>query len=111
MASPAAIQALVLMLETHTTPSGQEVPLNSEENRSRLAATYLTHGDPSMTPVMCGFWLQAVALERNTPAFKEARTVAHRLHATYKPMEMHFAMASAMRIKLEQPELFRRAAN
>ena len=94
-------------LETHTTPSGREYPLNSEDNRNRLSAAYLAEGDKSMTPVMCGYWLQAIALD--SKAFEELQTVAGRLQATWEMMHKHCAMAVAMRARLEQPELFRNA--
>ena len=95
-----------ISLETHTTPSGREYPLNSEDNRNMLASAYLAEGDKSMTPVMCGYWLQAIALD--SKSFEELQTVAGRLQATW-PMHKHCAMAVAMRARLEQPELFRNA--
>ena len=105
MYTPAA--TLAVRMEFVTTPSGQKVPLNSEYNRTMLAAAYTADGDPSMTAVMCGFYLQAMALDTSTREFDKAQTVAHRLYATYPRMEMHFAMASAMRIKADRPEVFR----
>ena len=93
-----------------TTPGGKEVPLNSNYNRTRLAAAYLADGDPTMTAVMCGFYLQAMALDTSSQEFEEAQTVAHRLYATYPQVEMHFAIAAAMRIKAERPEVFRSMA-
>ena len=105
---PAATRAV--RMEFCTTPSGQEVPLNSEFNRTKLAAAYLADGDSSMTNAMCGFYLQAMALDTSGLEFEEAQTVAHRLYATYPPMEMHFAIAAALRIKAEHPEVFRSIA-
>ena len=85
------------------------VPLNVEENRYRMSAAFKSDGDPSMTPAMCGFYLQALALDTSTDAFKKARIVANSIHATYEEdlgMPIHFAMAAAMRVKTEQPKLF-----
>ena len=96
-------------LEDHMTPSGVRIPVNSEVNRNALAAAYSTDGDHSMTAVMCGFWLQAVALDVSTKTFTEVRTVAHFLRAEYG-MEMHYAMAAATRVKSETPETFKRIA-
>ena len=96
-------------LDTHVTPSGVQIPLNSEVNRNTLAAAYSADGDHSMTAVMCGFWLQAIALDKSTKTFTEVQTVAHSLRATYG-MERHYAMAAAMRVKSESPETFKRIA-
>ena len=96
-------------LDTHVTPSGVQIPLNSEVNRNTLAAAYSADGDHSMTAVMCGFWLQAIALDKSTKTFTEVQTVAHGLRATYG-MERHYAMAAAMRVKSESPETFKRIA-
>ena len=96
-----------ISLETHTTPSGRQYPLNSEDNRNKLSAAYLAEGDSSMTAVLRGFWLQAIALS-STKAFEEVVVVADRMQATW-PMHEHCAMAVAMRVKLEKPELFRNA--
>ena len=93
-------------LDTHVTPSGVQIPLNSEVNRNTLAAAYTADGDRSMTTVMCGFWLQAIALDKSTKTFTEVQTVAHSLRATYG-MERHYAMAAAMRVKSESPETFK----
>ena len=98
-----------VQLEDHVTPSGVGIPLNSEVNRNTLAATYAADGDPTMTPVMCGFWLQAVALDKSTKTFTEVRTAAHSLRAEYGGT-MHYAMAAAMRAKSELPETFKRIA-
>ena len=96
-------------LEDHMTPSGARIPVNSEVNRNTLAAACSADGDPSMTAVMCGFWLQAVALDVSTKTFTEVKTVAHLLRSTYG-MELHYAMAAAMRVKSESPETFKRIA-
>ena len=97
-------------LDTHVTPSGvPTVPLNSEGNRNTLAAAYAADGDPTMTPVMCGFWLQAIALDKSTKTFTEVQTVAHSLRAEYG-MERHYAMAAATRVKFETLETFKRIA-
>ena len=93
-------------LQDHMTPSGVRIPLNSEVNRNTLAAAYSADGDHSMTAVMCGFWLQAIALDKSTKTFTEVQTVAHSLRATYG-MERHYAMAAAMRVKSESPETFK----
>ena len=99
-----------MSLDTHVTPSGvPTVPVNSERNRNTLAVAYAADGDPTMTPVMCGFWLQAIALDKSTKTFTEVQTVAHSLRATYG-MERHYAMAAAMRVKFETPETFKRIA-
>ena len=64
-----------------------------------------------MTAVMCGFWMQAIALDEsaNPKTFADVRTVCHSLRAEYG-MERHFAMAAAMRIRSESPETFKRIA-
>ena len=98
-----------ISLDTHTSPSGRQYPLNSEDNRNRLAAAYLAEGDDSMTPEMCGYWLQAIALDPSSKAFEELQTIAGRLQATWEMMHKHCAMAAAYRVKVEQPELFRNA--
>ena len=108
MFTPTAIRDVAL--EGHTTPSGRQIPLNTKMNRNRLSAAFLANGDRSMTPVMCGFYLQAIALDPSSSAFTDARTVAHRFHATYPHREMHFAIAAAMRIQATQMELFRTIA-
>ena len=96
------------ILEVHMTPSGQKVPVNSEQNRMQLSRNYATNGDVGMTPAMCGFWLQAMALDKSSDAFKQAQLVAHRIHATYEDQGMSFdlAIASSMRIRAEQPTMF-----
>ena len=99
-----------IVLEVHTTPSGQKFPVNSEENRMELSRAHRANGYAAMTPAMCGFWLQAMALDKSSDAFKRAQTVAHRLHATYEGMSCDFAIASSMRIKVEQPAMFREMA-
>ena len=60
-----------------------------------------------MTPVMCGFWLQAAALDMSMETFKQVLRVAHRMHLTYEEdgMHIHYAMAAAMRVKAENPTL------
>ena len=90
------------------TPSGQKVPVNSEQNRMQLSRNYVANGDASMTPAMCGLWLQAMALDKSSDAFKQAQLVAHRIHATYEDRGMSFdlAIASSMRIRAEQPTMF-----
>ncbi len=96
------------ILEVHTTPSGQKVLVNSEQNRMQLSRNYATNGDVGMTPAMCGFWLQAMALDKSSDAFKQAQLVAHRIHATYKDQGLSFdmAIASSMLIRVEQPTIF-----
>ena len=95
-------------LEVHLTPSGQKFPVNSEENRMDLSRAYRANGNAPMTPAMCGFWLQAMALDKSSDAFKQAQMVAHRIHATYEDQGMSFdlAIASSMRIRAEQPTMF-----
>ena len=95
-------------LEVCTTPSGQKIKVNSEENRAELSRAYAANGKVGMTPVMCGFLLQAMALDRSTDAFKQAQLVAHRIHMTYEDegMSFDYAIASSMRIRVEQPKLF-----
>ena len=95
-------------LEVHTTPSGQKIPANSGKNREELSRAYTANGDASMTSVMSGFWLQAMALDKSSDAFKQANLVAHRIHATYEDQGMSFdlAIASSMRIRVEQPMMF-----
>ena len=90
------------------TPSGLNVPVNSEQNRRQLSRNYVANGDESMTPAMCGLWLQAMALDNSSDAFKQAQLVARRIHATYKDegMSFDFAIASSMRIRVEQPTTF-----
>ena len=101
-----------IFLESHTTPAGERIPLNTEGNRTRLAAAYLLDNDPTMTPSMCGFWLQAVALDKSVETFKQVQLVAHRMHVTYEEdgMHIHYAMAAAMRVKAENPALFSQLA-
>ena len=91
------------------TLSGVRIPVNSAVNRNTLAAAYSADGDPSMSAVMCGFWLQAVALDVSTKTFTEVRTVAQSLRAEYG-MSLHYAMAATMRVKSESPETFKRIA-
>ena len=83
-------------------------PLNSEYNRNQLSAAYAADGDARMTPVMCGFWLQAMVMDRNSDAFQKLLYVAGRMQATYedKGMEPHLAIAGSMRLKLQNPTLF-----
>ena len=106
MSLPPMVQSV--KLETHTTASGEQVPLNNEANRRRLSIAYTLESQPTMTPVMCGFWLLALALDFRTETFKQVLTVTRRMYATYKDEGMWFelAMAGAMRIKIEQPTLF-----
>ena len=91
------------------TPSGVRIPVNSEVNRNTLAAAYSADGDDTMTAVMCGFWLQAVALDKSMKTFTEVKTVAHLLRSTYG-MELHYAMAAAMRMRSESPKIFKHIA-
>ena len=107
MFRPSAIKNV--RLQDHMTPSGVRIPLNSEVNRNALAAAYSADGDDTMTAVMCGFWLQAIALDKSTKTFTDVKTVSHLLRSTYG-MEMHYAMAAAMRVKSESPETFKRIA-
>ena len=85
-------------------------PLNSEHNRTALSAAYAADGEKNMTPVMCGFWLQAMVLDRTSDAFKKLQHVAARMHATYEEdgMERHYAICMSMRVKLQEPALFNR---
>ena len=94
-------------IEVHVTPSGRRTVLNSEANRSMLAAAFLADGDDAMTHVMCGFFLEALALDPTTKLFKEAQTVASRLSATYEHFGMPYSMAAALRIRMERPDAFR----
>ena len=68
--------------------------------------------DPTMTPAMCGFWLQAAALDKSMEPFKQVRRVAHRMHVIFEEegMHIHYAMAAAMRAKVVNPTLFSRLA-
>ena len=100
MASRPTALSQVLLLE-----NSQGVPLNIAGNRTRLSEAFKSDGDPSMTPVMCGFLLQAIALDPSSEAFSKARIVAHRLKASYE-MHLQYAMAAALRVKTEQPQLF-----
>ena len=83
-------------------------PLNSEYNRNQLSAAYAADGDARMTPVMCGFYLQVMVLDRTSDAFQKIQHVAARTFATYEDsgMERHLAIAGSMRLKLENPTLF-----
>ena len=83
-------------------------PLNSEHNRNQLSAAYAADGDTAMTPVMCGFWLQAMVMDRTSDAFQKIQHVAARMYATYEEngMERHLAICMSMRVKLENPALF-----
>ena len=100
---PTAVSQVVLI------ENFKGIPLNIEENRRRMSAAFLSDGDQSMTPAMCGFLLNAFALDKSTEAYGQSRRVAHRLRATFEGMEMHYAVAAAMRVKVEDPELFRNA--
>ena len=100
---PTAVSQVVLI------ENFKGIPLNIEENRRRMSVAFLSDGDPFMTPAMCGFLLTAFALDKSTEAYGQSRRVAHRLRATYEGMEMHHAIAVAMRVKVEDPELFRNA--
>ena len=108
MFNPAFLQSIEL--EQRVTPSGRKIPVNSERNRTNVAAAFLAGGDESMSAVMCGFWLQAIALDPTTKAFEEMRMVTRRLHATYEHMERHGCMAAAMRMKVSHPQVFRSIA-
>ena len=94
------------------TPAGERIPLNTEGNRTRLSAAYMLDLDPTMTPAMCGFWLQAAALDKSVEPFKQFLLVAHRIQVTYveEGMHIHYAMAAAMRVKVENPTLFSQLA-
>ena len=98
-----------VQLEDTTTPAGVRIPLNTHENRTRLSAAYQEAGDGTMTPAMCGFWLQAIAIDRDSELFAQAQQVARRLYATYNEngLQMHYCIEASMRIKAEQPRLFR----
>ena len=91
----------VLLLE-----NSQGVPLNIEGNRTRLSEAFIADGDPSMSPAMCGFLLQAFAMDKSSEASAKARIVANRLQASYDGMHLQYAMAAALRIRTEQPRLF-----
>ena len=86
--------------------NSQGVPLNIEGNRNRLSEAFKSDGDPSMSPVMCGFLLQAQAMDTSTKAFRMARLVANRLQADYDGMHLEYAIAAALRVRTEQPQLF-----
>ena len=88
-------------------------PLNSDHNRVVLSAAYAADGDLFMTPVMCGFWLQAMVLDTTSDTFRKIQFAAHRMHATYEDqgMECHYAIAATMRVKLEDPALFDRMSS
>ena len=102
--------SFAMALEVHTTPSGKKFPLNSEVNRMELSRGFVAEGDDSMTPAMCGFALLGLGLDSD--ASVDARVVAGRIHNTYKDrgMQPYGALAAAMRIKAEQPALFREMA-
>ena len=87
-------------------------PLNSDFNRNASSAAYVADGNETMTPVMCGFWLQAMVLDRTSDAFKKLQLVAARMHATYEEegMERHFAICMSMRVKLQEPVMFEQMA-
>ncbi len=53
--------------------------------------------------------MQAVVLDVSTKTFTEVKTVARLLRSTYG-MEMHYAMAAAMRMKSESPKIFKHIA-
>ena len=97
---PTAVSQVVLI------ENFKGIPLNIEENCRRMSVAFLSDGDASMTPAMCGFLLTAFALDKSTEAYGQSRRVAHRLREDYEDMEMHYAIAAAMRIKVEQPTLF-----
>jgi hypothetical protein len=88
------------------------IPVNSQYNRTKLAEAHAADGDDSMTPAMCGFWLQALVIDRASDRFRKLEKVAHRIHATYEGdgMGCHYAVAAAMRVNLEQPTLFNEIA-
>ena len=87
-------------------------PLNSDHNRVTLSAAYAADGDKNMTPAMCGFWLQAMVLDRTSDAFKKMQRVAARVHASYQEngMERHHAICVSMRVKVADPVLFEQMA-
>ena len=95
------------------TSADHHLPLNTDENRTALSVAYAEAGDGTMTPAMCGFWLQAIALDPNTELFAQTQKVARCLYATFQEngLQMHYAMAAAMRIKASQPRLFRSLAS
>ena len=82
------------------------VPLNIEENRTILSEAFNLDGDNSMTPVMCGFLFQALAMDTSTEAFRMVQMVAKRLQADYDGMHLEYAIAAALRVRTEQPQLF-----
>ena len=108
MFNPAFLQSIEL--EQRVTPSGRKIPVNSERNRTNVAAAFLAGGDESTSAVMSGFWLLAIALDPTTKAFEEMSMVSRRLNATYEHMERHCCMAVSMRIKVSQPQVFRTIA-
>ena len=78
-----------VQLEPRMTPSGVSMPVNSEGNRNALAAAYAADGDPTMTAVMCGFWLQAAVLDVSTKTFTDVNGFA--------PPTIHFWDGVALR--------------
>ena len=91
----------VLLLE-----NAQGIPLNIEGNRNRLSEAFKLDGDPTMSPVMCGFLLQALAMDTSTEAFRMAKIVANRLKDDYEGMHIIYAIAAALRVRTAQPQLF-----
>ena len=86
--------------------NSQGIPLNVEGNHTRLSEAFKSDGDPSMSPVMCGFLLQALAMDTSTEAFRMVRMVAKCLQADYHGMHLEYAIAAALRVRTEQPQLF-----
>ena len=84
------------------------VPVNSERNRMAMAAAYADAGTTGMTPVMCGFFLQALALDRASDLHRKVHSAARRVYATYNEegMVIPLALAVTMRLRLVNPNLF-----
>ena len=84
------------------------VPLDIESNRVIMSAAFRLDGDPKMTPLMCGFFMQVMALDKTWDSFVQVISLAHRIQATYKDegMHLHYAIAAAMRIYVENPKRF-----
>jgi len=86
------------------------VPLNIEANRTILSDAFKLDGDLSMSPVMCGFLFQALAMDTSTEAFRMVQMVAKHLQADYDGMHLEYAIAAALRVRSEQPQLFAQMA-
>ena len=104
---------LSAVIETVSLEQRNGEPLNSEYNRMVLSAACAADGDLKWTPVMCGFWLQAMVLDTTSDTTRKIRLAAQRMHAAYEDqgMERHYAIAAIMRVKLENPAMFDRMSS